>query len=358
MNNPLPALVLISIKKRTMEKTILVTGGGGYIGSWVVKELLEKGYNVRVSVRDKNNTRKYQHLTKLSEEAPGILEIWEANLLDEGSFDAAARGCSAVIHMASPFTLRFDDPQKDLIDPALKGTRNVLAAASRSGSVEKVVLTSSVAAVHGDNIDMKEKGLDEFTEEQFNDTSSASHQPYSYSKVLAEKEAWKIAEDQNRWKLVVINPSFVIGPSLTDASDSESLNFIHDVISGKYKTGAPELWFGFVDVRDVAHAHVLALEDPGAKGRHILAERTMSVKELAGILRDLYGKKYKLPSSTVPKWLMYLMGPILGLKARFIKRNVGYPIRLNATKSREELGLSYRPIRESLWDMVEQMEKQ
>ena len=340
-----------------MKNTILVTGGGGYIGSWVVKHLLEKGYCVRISVRDKSKTEKYRHLTSLSENLPGVLEIWEANLLDEGSFDDAAHGCSAIIHMASPYTLRFKDAQKDLIDPALKGTRNVLSAASASGSVKKVVLTSSVAAVYGDNIDMKEKGLDEFTEEHFNDTSSPTHQPYSYSKTVAEKEAWKIAEKQDRWKLVVINPSFVVGPSLTEASNSESLNFMNDLLSGKFKMGAPDLWFGFVDVRDVAHAHILALESNDAGGRHILAERTMSVMNLAGILRELYGKKYKLPTNASPKWLMYIVGPLFGLKAKFIKRNVGYRIRLNTTKSREKLGVTYTPIKESIRDMVKQMEK-
>jgi nucleoside-diphosphate-sugar epimerase len=113
------------------------------------------------------------------------------------------------------------------------GTRNVLNAATKSGTVKKVVLTSSVAAVHGDNIDMQEQKLTEFTEEHFNTSSSATHQPYSYSKVIAEKEAWKLAEAQNRWKLVVINPSFVLGPSLTGSSDSESISFMKDILKGK-----------------------------------------------------------------------------------------------------------------------------
>ena len=338
-----------------MNKTVLVTGGSGYIGSWVVKELLEKDYTVRITVRDKNRTSKFQHLLDLTTKSKDQLEVWEADLLIDGSFDEAAKGCESVLHIASPFTLRFKDPQKELIDPALNGTRNVLGAASRSGSVKKVVLTSSVAAVHGDTLDMKEKGLSEFTEEHFNDTSSVRHQPYSYSKVLAEKEAWKIHDSQDQWKLVVINPSFVVGPSLTGASDSESLNFMKDMLTGKFAMGAPELWFGFVDVQDVAHAHILALEDPEAKGRHILAERTMSFLDLANVLRDLFGKKYKLPKSKSPKFIMYLVGPMLGVKTKFVKRNVGYPIKLNTAKSRDELKLEYTPIEKSLEEMVIQM---
>lgn len=338
-----------------MENLVLVTGGTGYIGSWVVKKLLEKGYTVRLAVRDKNNMSKLKHLIDLAENTKGKLRIWEADLLKEGSFDKAAEGCSAIIHMASPFTLRFKDAQKDLIEPALYGTRNVLSAASKSGSVKKVVLTSSVAAVHGDAIDMKEKGLLEFTEEQFNDSSSANHQPYSYSKVLAEKEAWKMEKEQQQWKLVVINPSFVVGPSLTGASDSESLNFMKDILKGKFAMGAPDLWFGFVDVRDVAHAHIVALEDPKAEGRHILAESTMNVMDLTTILRDLFGKKYKLPKRISPKLLMYIVGPMFGVNAKFVKRNIGYPIKLNTTRSREKLRLKYLPIEKSLEDMVAQM---
>ncbi len=339
-----------------MKKTIMVTGGTGYIGSWVTKQLLDKGYTVRLTLRDKKIKKKYQHLEEFASDSKGNLEIWEADLLKEGSYDKAAEGADAIIHMASPFTLRFKDAQKDLVDPAVKGTRNVLSAANNSGTVKKVVLTSSVAAVHGDNIDMKEKGLSEFTEEHFNTTSSVSHQPYSYSKVAAEQEAWKMHDTQSDWKLVVVNPSFVLGPSLTANSDSESLAFINDMLSGKYHTGAPDLTFGYVDVRDVATAHLLALEKEDAEGRHILAERTASVMDVAEILKKQFGKKYKLPMMKAPKWLLVLIAPMFGLERGFIRRNVGYPIRLNTTKSKQALGLKYTPLEQTLKEMVEQME--
>lgn len=339
-------------------KTILVTGGTGYIGSWVVKELLEKSYTVRMTVRDKSRKDKIAPLDPFVGKSDGNLEIWEANLLKEGSFDEAAKGCDAVMHIASPFTLRFKDPQKDLIDPALLGTRNVLNAATRSGTVKKVILTSSVAAVHGDNIDMKEQGLTQFTEEHFNNSSSASHQPYSYSKVAAEKEAWKISEGQDQWKLVVINPSFVLGPSLTTVSDSESLNFMKDLLKGKFFMGAPSLMFGFVDVRDVAHAHILALENEKASGRHILAERTLTIIGLSKILKRRYGKKYLLPLFKAPKPLLLVIGGIFGVTPKFVKRNVGYPIRLNTQKSKESLGLEYTNLELTLREMVDQMQKQ
>ena len=340
-----------------MAKTVLVTGGTGYIGSWVVKMLLEKGYTVRMTVRNKNKTQNYAHLTDLAASSNGKLEIWEADLLQEGAFDEAAQGVEAIIHMASPFTLRFKDAQKELIDPAVKGTRNVLEAANRSGSVKKVVLTSSVAAVHGDNVDMKEQGLQEFTEAHFNTSSSPEHQPYSYSKVMAEKEAWRIHDAQQNWKLVVINPSFVLGPALSKGSNSESLSFMKDLLTGRYRMGAPELYLGFVDVRDVAEAHLLALEKDVAEGRHILAERTASVLDIAGIVKQKFGNKYKLPLMKSPKAVLHLVGWMFGLTNKFISRNVGHPLKLNAAKSKEELGLNYRPLDKTVEDMVLQMEE-
>lgn len=338
-----------------MATSVMVTGGTGYVGSWVVKALLQKGYDVRLTVRNKNKKEKYQHLQQIADQAEGTMTLWEADLLKEGSYDQAAKGCELVVHMASPFFLSFKDPQRDLIDPAVKGTKNVLNAATRSGTVKKVVLTSSVAAIHGDNIDLKEKGVKEFDESFFNTSSSPSHQPYSYSKVAAEKAAWELAEAQDQWKLVVINPSFVIGPSLTSASDSESLTLMKDILKGKFFLGAPALEMGFVDVRDVAQAHMLAIEKPEAEGRHLLAERTMSIMQLSRIIKEEFGGKYKLPLMESPKFMLYVVGGLFGVTNKFVSRNVGHPLRLNASKSKEKLGLKYRSMNATVRDMVTQM---
>ncbi|MBD3225825.1 MAG: NAD-dependent epimerase/dehydratase family protein [Caldithrix sp.] len=341
-----------------MNKTIMVTGGTGYLGAWVVNQLLEKGYTVRLTVRNKTNKDKYALLQKTADASEGILEIYEADLLDKGSFDEAARGSHAIMHVASPFTLRFKDPVKDLLDPAVQGTQNVLQAASQAGTVRKVVLTSSVAAVHGDAVDLQEKGLSTFTEDHFNETSSTQHQPYSYSKVMAEKEAWKIYEAQDQWKLVVINPSFVLGPALSPQSDSESLQFMRDMLSGKFRMGAPDLKFGFVDVRDVAMAHISALEKDTVQGRHILAERVMSVNDLADMIKKLFPKQFKLPLMKSPKFMLYMVGWMFGLTAKFVKRNVGHPLALDNRKSINDLALQYRPMETTVRDMVEQMVEQ
>lgn len=338
-----------------MNKKVMVTGASGYIGMWLVKQLLEKGYSVNATVRDKNNDKKTAGLKELANGTRGKLELFSADLLQQGAFDEAAAGCEVIYHVASPFTLKFKDAQKELIDPALEGTRNVLSAANKNDSVKKVVLTSSVAAVHGDNADMKEQGLSEFTEEHFNTSGSLKHQPYSYSKVLAEKEAWKLSKEQNRWQLVVINPSFVMGPALSGSSKSGSLDFMNDITSGKYAMGAPYLMFGFVDVRDVAKAHILAAENDKAEGRYILAERTETVMNLTKMIEKLFPGKFKLPKMPTPKFMMYLAGPFFGLKHGFIKRNVGYSIKLNNSKSIDGLGLKYTSLEDSIKDMINSM---
>ncbi len=336
-------------------QTILVTGGAGYIGSWVTKELLEKGHTVRVSVRDKSKKEKYSHLFKIADKTSGTLELWEADLTKADSFDNAASGCEAIIHLASPFILNHANPQENLINPALNGTRYVLSAASKSETVKKIVLTSSVAAVHGDNIDMQAQEIEQFTEEHWNTTSSLNHQPYSYSKVLAEKEAWKIHGDQDKWDLVVINPSFVMGPALTEKSNSGSISFMNDVLGGKYKTGAPSLDFAFIDVRDVAHAHILALENNNATGRHILVERVLDVFSFTKLIEGQFPKKYKLPNMKAPKFLLWLIAPSFGITRKFVKLNVGHPIKFDSSKSKNELGITFTPLEKSVKDMVDWM---
>ena len=338
-----------------MKQTILVTGGTGYIGSWVVKGLLEKGHTVRLSVRDNSKKEKYQFLIDIAKKNEGTLEIWEADLLRTDSFDEAAKGCDSIAHIASPCILKVKDAQTDLLDPAVKGTTNVLEAANKSKSVKKVVLTSSVAAIFGDNIDMKNENLPIFTEEHFNTSSTLSHQPYAYSKVQAEKKAWKMAKQQSAWELIVLNPSIVMGPSLTSISQSASLKYMTDMLSGKFKTGVPELYMAYVDVRDVAKAHVFCLENK-AVGRHILSERVTDMLSFANIIRAHYGNRYKLPKSNNPKWLISLIGGLFGLSRKFVKNNVGIPIALDANKSIDKLKLKYIPLEQTVKDMVEQME--
>lgn len=341
-----------------MNKIALITGGTGYIGSWVCKYLLEEGYTLRVTVRNKSNPQKYAHLQGIAENSKGALEFWEADLLKEGSFDEAAKGCDVIYHLASPFILNVKDAQKELIEPALMGTKNVLHAANKSETVKKVVLTSSGAAVYGDVVDMQNQGLSILTEGQWNTTSSLTHQPYCYSKVLAEKAAWEMANAQNQWKLVVINPTFVMGPLLTPTSDSESIKLIKDFLIGKFAAGVPELRFGFVDVRDVAKAHILAEQNPDAEGRHIISNVTLTMLEIGNVIKKVTGKSLGLPFMNAPKWLMANIGFLFGVTKDFVNKNAGYPLAFDNGKSKSALKLQYRNIEDTMKDMIDSMKKQ
>ena len=175
-------------------KPILVTGGSSYIASWIVKLLLENGRHVKTTVRDKFNNEKVGHLLKMEEEYPGKLELFEADLLNNESFFEPMKDCELVMHVASPFRMwKIKDPQNELIRPALEGTRNVLQTANQTPTVKRIVLTSSGVAIVGDAIEVKNTKNGFFTEDDWNTTSTPNHNPYSYSKTVAEKEAWKIA---------------------------------------------------------------------------------------------------------------------------------------------------------------------
>jgi len=292
----------------------------------------------------------------MAKELPGTLESWKADLLALGSFDDAVAGAGVVIHTASPFVIGVPkDPYRDLINPAVEGTRNVLGAVDKSDSVHKVVLTSSVAAVYADAKDLEAVPGGVFTEKDWNTTSSADHLPYSYSKTLAEKAAWEMKEAQTRWRLAVINPGFVLGPSKTARTDSESIKLITDMLKGRFKIGAPAFWFGVVDVRDVAKAHVEAAVRSDAEGRHILVNRSLTFLDMGKILRERIGGKYPFPKSTVPTFLLYLVGPFEGLTWRQIRNNAGYPVRFDNTRSRERLGIEYRPVEDTLAEHAEQL---
>ena len=336
---------------------VLVTGASGYIASWLVKYLLEAGYTVHGTVRDPAKKAGMEHLQALADKHGDRLKLFKADLLAHGSYDAAMRGCELVMHTASPFVIQgIKDAQEELVRPAVEGTRNVLESANRTPSVKRVVLTSSVASIYGDAVDGRKVPNGIFTEEQWNTTSSVSHQPYSYSKVAAEREAWEIQRKQSRWDLVTINPGLVLGPSLTRASASTSLVFIKQLSNGTMFPAAPDMWMGVVDVRDVALAHVKAGFAPQARGRHIVNAANATLLEMGRTLRARFGRKYLFPRFKAPKLLIWLIGPYAGgLTRKFVRNNVGHRFGFDNSKSRKELGMEYRLLEHTLADHFNQL---
>jgi dihydroflavonol-4-reductase len=339
-------------------KPIMVTGATGYVAGWLVKKLLDEGLTVHATVRNPNNKEKLKFLSKLAENSKGSIKFFKSDLLTKGSYKEAIQDCELVFHTASPFTVSVKDPQKELIDPAKLGTRNVLEEANRTESVKRVVLTSSCAAIYGDNIDLKKTPNGVFTEDIWNTSSSLKHGAYSYSKTLSEQEAWKISKQQSQWDLVVINPSLVMGPAINpNAVTSESFNIIKQLGNGTLKAGVPMMGWGIVDVRDLAVAHYQAGFVASAKGRHITSGNNTTFLGIAKTLLPKYGDKYPIPRKELPKWLLWLVAPMTNeaMTRKFVSKNIGYPWIGDNSKSKKELGVTYRPLTESINDMFEQL---
>ncbi len=336
-------------------KPVLVTGGTGYLASWIIKQLLDEGKEVRTTVRDLSQKDKFSHLTALAVKSKGALQFFEADLLKPGSFTEAMNGCELVIHTASPFKISgLKNAQKELVEPALEGTRNVIGSVNQTESVKRVVLTSSVVAVFGDAVDLSKTERGIFTEKHWNFSSSVKHQPYSYSKTLAEKLAWEMNEKQNRWDLLTINPGFIMGPSLSKRTDSTSIEVMMQLASGKFKSGVPSGDMGFVDVRDVARAHLLAGYSPEASGRHICVSDHKTFLDMANAVRAKY-PNYPLPKGFVPKWLFWLIAPLAGFTRNYVKLNVGYDLKFDNSYIHKDLGLNFIGFERTITDHFEQL---
>ena len=346
-----------------VSKPVLVTGATGYVAGVTIKQLLEHGVTVHATVRDPTNTQRLQYLQQLADKSPGgKIKFFAGDLLKMGSFKDAMEGCEIVFHMASPFTVEVHDPQKELIDPAVLGTENVLLQANQTPTVKRVIVTSSVMAIHSDNVD----GND-LTEETWNRTSSLTHNPYALSKTLAEQKAWVIAGSQKQWTLVTICPSFVCGPGLKYSKTSESYQLVKQMGSNDpaMAAGLPNLGMIPVDVRDVATAHIVAAYTPGASGRYIASPgKGYMWPELGKILgNDKYcnfkAKGYPIvtKAAPLPKFMFWLLGPYVakGLTRKWVWNNIGFCASYDTTKSKVELGMKYRPVQVTLGDMYQQL---
>lgn len=335
---------------------VCVTGATGFIASRIIEQLLERGYQVRGTVRSLSKTKEQAHLRALAGAAERLSFV-EADLCAQGAFDAAVDGCEYVMHTASPYSLDTKDPQNDLVIPALEGTRNVLGACKKAGTVKKVVLTSSMAAItdepESDHV---------LSENDWNEKSSLDRNPYYYSKTAAEREAWRIVnEEKPNFKLVVVNPFLVIGPSLSPALNPSNQLFV-DLLKGTYP-GIMSITWGFVDVRDVAAAHVLAMENENAQGRYICANETMSMRSLVEVLgKKGYADGYKLPKLGMDcaigdfavKLSSYLQPRGVG---QYLRTHVGRTPRYDNGKIQRELGLKFTPLDQSVEDLMKDLER-
>lgn len=335
---------------------VAVTGASGFIGSEIVRQLLEAGRSVRGTVRSLAEPSRYSFLAEL----PGAeerLELVAADLDRPESFVEAVAGCEGVIHTASPYIVNPDDADRDLVQPAVNGTLGVLETAAASGSVERVVLTSSMAAISDEPRDGHV-----FTEADWNTASSLTRNPYYFSKAEAERAAWRFVREGGSalgFDLVAINPFMVIGPSITPKLNTSN-GVIRDILLGQYP-GLMALSWGFVDVRDVARAHIEALDRRDAEGRFLVATESRTMRELVTLLRQRgYDDGFKLPrldfSGSFGTWLAKAAAWTQPAGTRsFLRTHLGKVMAFDNTRVQTELGLSLRPVDNTIVETVEDL---
>ena len=331
-----------------MEK-VLVTGATGFIGLHCLSQLLDAGYAVRGTVR---NLARSDEVRTAMEKAgsPGAhLELVAADLLSDDGWGEAMRGCQYVLHVASPFVVGVPKDEMELITPAVDGTTRVMEAAIREG-VKRIVVTSSCAAI-------TETGRAEqtrFSEVDWTDANHPATPAYYKSKLLAEKKAWSLIGAQDKTQLSVINPAGVVGPMLSrDIGTSNA--FIGQIIDGQLP-GCPKMHLGFVDVRDVASAHLLAMTNDAAAGeRFIVSEREFWFREIAAALREAGFEK--APTKDLPTWLVKMLGFFNG-ELKQIGQMAGKEKFTPSDKARELLGWAPRDVTLSFAETARQLREE
>lgn len=310
----------------TTSMKVCVTGCTGYLASHIIVSLLHRGYTVHGTMRNVSQSSRIQHIM----DSPGAIErfkVFAADLSVENSFDEAVKGCQAVIHVANVVALSAKDVINDIILPSVNGLKAVLSAVEKEPSVHSFILTSSYAAIE---VGIPPNPRGPLTEADSNTAASPewkvchlpppSHhflltswclvQPYSFSKVETERHAMEWIEKQKRAgrlvKYASIHPPMIIGPQLNGDSLQSSSEVFEVMLNGTYPL-LPPLWFPMVDVRDVAKAHILALEHPAANGRYLVCNGHQWLMDLANWIRQVY-PTFPVPKYSMPVWAFKVVG--------------------------------------------------
>ncbi len=310
---------------------VLVTGGSGYLGTHVIAALLRDGQTVRATVRSLAHEDELRAAVRRGGADDAGLELAVAELLSDDGWSEAVAGCEDVHHVASPM-IQTSEPD-EVIRPARDGTLRVLRAA-RDAGVRRVVLTSSFAAVG-----YSSKPIRDYTEDDWTDPDSPGLAAYPRSKAIAERVAWDFIEREGGdTELVVVNPTFILGPTLTRQSRS-SLQLIKAMLDGTMPVVTRQR-FGIADVRDVADLHLSAMATPEAAGKRFLALAdgpTITYLQIAQILRERLGDlAERAPTEEAP-------GDELP------------PLIIHNERARRELGWRPRPVETTIVDTAESL---
>jgi nucleoside-diphosphate-sugar epimerase len=314
--------------------TVLVTGGSGFLAGHCILKLLGAGYPVRTTLRSRERESDVRAMLKeggVNGEAR--LEFVEADLLKDKGWVQAAEGCRYVMHVASPFPVAVPRHEDEVLKPARDGTLRVLRAAREAG-VERVVLTSSFAAIGYGHPDQDKP----FDETSWTNLDGFGVQPYQKSKTLAERAAWDFVANNGKMELSVVNPVGIFGPAL-GPDYSTSLILVQRLMDGGMP-GCPRISFGVVDVRDVADLHLRAMTSPAAKGERFLAVagQFMSILDIAIVLKERMGHAARrVPTRQLPDF-MIRFGAAFDRAARQILPELGRNKQAVSDKAKNVLG--------------------
>jgi dihydroflavonol-4-reductase len=334
---------------QAQNKTVLVTGGSGFLGGWCLIELLRRGYRVRTTVRDLSREPDVRAAIAAEVDAGERLTVLAADLRGDDGWAEAVEGCDYVLHVASPFPPAQPKDPDELIVPAREGTLRVLRASLDAG-VDRIVVTSSVAAISG----AWNPSSGPLTEQDWTDPDKPGLSPYVRSKTIAERAAWGLVGERNATeKLAVVNPGAIIGPVLSD-DRSYSIEAIERLMRGM--PGTPRIGFSFVDVRDVADLQIAAMTAPGAGGERLIAvAQFLWMAEVAEVLRNRLGDAAaKVPKRAVPDLLVRAMG-VFDPGIRSIVNQLGRKVTYSNEKAATLVGWSPRPLEETIAECAQSL---
>jgi dihydroflavonol-4-reductase len=325
--------------------TILVTGASGYIAKHIVLRLLQGGHHVRGSVRSPAKAEALR--AAMAAHAPDgadRLSTVELDLTRDEGWGEAASGVDAILHTASPFPMVQPKDAQALIRPAVEGARRAIAAA-RDAGVDRVILTSSIAAV-GEGPQPTGRRL--YDARDWSDTEAKGITAYSVSKTLAERAAWDMVETEAQGiRLTTINPGFVLGAPL-DGDTGTSLGVIERLLKGRDPM-LPRLGFACADVGDIAEMHVRALDRPETVGQRLIGTGgflwfTEMAEAVAGAFPDR-----RVTTRQAPDLMIRAIG-LFDPTVRSIVPGLGIRREFDTTPARDLLGMSFRDPRESVID--------
>ncbi|KAM7516232.1 hypothetical protein LguiA_005815 [Lonicera macranthoides] len=272
--------------------TVCVTGAAGFIGSWLVMRLLERGYVVHATVRDPTNIKKVKHLLELPK-ADTNLTLWRADLTEEGSFDEAIEGCHGVFHVATPMDFESKDPENEIIKPTIGGVLGIIKSCAKAKTVKRLVFTSSAGTVNVQEHQLPVYNEDNWSDLDFINSKKMTAWMYFVSKTLAEKAAWEAAKENNI-DFISIIPTLVVGPFIMPTLPPSLITALSLITGNEAHYGIIKQC-QYVHLDDLCKSHIFLYENPKAGGRYICSSHDATIHDLAKMIREKW-PEYNVPT--------------------------------------------------------------